>query len=92
VAIRGGTLNRIKIGDRFKVFNMVHTWEGEPCQSRLLRSVPDSNASNEVIIESVGDAVSIARIQTKDSGIIVNPGAMAKVVLLNEPVPKDKKK
>jgi len=92
VAIRGGSLNRIKIGDRFKTLNMIHTWEGEPCESKLLRSVPDQNAINEIIIESVGDAVSIGRVQTKNRDVIVAPGAMVKLVLLNEPIPKDKKK
>lgn len=92
VAIRGGSLNRIKIGDRFKVFNMIHTWEGEPCESKLLRSVPDMNLSNEIVVESVGDAVSIGRVQTRDRGINVDPGAMVKLMMLNQPAPTPKKK
>lgn len=92
VAIRGGSLNRIKMGDRFKVFNMIHTWEGEPCQSKLLRSVPDTNLANEIVVESVGDAVSIGRVQTRDRGIRVEPGAMVKLLLLNQPAPIEKKK
>ncbi len=91
VAIRGGTLNNIKLGDKFFVTNMIHTWEGDPCDSNLLRSVPDPTAKNEVIIESVGDTVSIGRVQNTDSGVLVEPGAMVKVELLNEPAPKKKK-
>lgn len=92
VAIRGGSLNHIKIGDRFKIFNMIHTWEGQPCESKLLRSVPDMNLVNEIVVESVGDAVSIGRVQTKGSGINVEPGAMVKLMLLNQPIPTQKKK
>jgi len=90
VAIRGGSLNRIKIGDHFKIYNMMHSWEGEPCESKLLRSVPDTNTMNEIVIESVGDAVSIGRIQTSESGIKVEPGAMVKLNWMNEPAPAPK--
>lgn len=91
VAIRGGSLNRIKIGDRFHVINMIHTWEGEPCASNLVRSVPNINAINEIIIESVGDTVSVGRVLTKDRSVAVEPGAMVKLVYLNDPPPPSKK-
>lgn len=92
VAIRGGTLNRIKLGDRFTVTNMFHTWEGNPCESNLIRSVPDPSAVNEIVIESVGDTVSIGRVQSKDVRVLADPGAMVKVQMLNEPEPESKKK
>lgn len=91
VAIRGGTLNNIKIGDEFSVANMIHTWEGNPCESNLIRSIADLETKNTIVIESVGDTVSIGRVQksnSDNSGIVVEPGAMVKVEKLNEPKKK----
>jgi hypothetical protein len=87
VAIRGGSLNRIKLGDRFSVTNMIHTWEGEPCASNLIRSIPDPASRAEIVIESVGDAVSVGRVLT-NNGAGLTAGGMVKVTLLNEPKPE----
>lgn len=78
IAVRGGTMNGIKIGDHFNVTNMIHTWDGEPCQSKLLRSIPDVSTTKELIIESVGDAVSVGRFQTNQASEI-QPGAMVRL-------------
>jgi hypothetical protein len=81
VAIRGGRLNQIKVGDRFTVSNMIYTWDDKPCTSKLLRSVPEINNQNEIVIESVGDAVAIGRVQGSHN-VAVEPGALVRTKLL----------
>jgi hypothetical protein len=63
---------------------MIHSWEGEPCQSKLLRSIPDSSSTQEISIETVGDAVAVGRVTT-NNGSAIEPGAMVKLQMLNEP-------
>lgn len=77
IAIRGGRLNRIKEGDVFNVTNMIYSWEGEPCNSNLRRSIPDKGSQRLLTIDTVGDAVAVGHIIKGD--VDIQPGAQVQL-------------
>lgn len=83
VLIVGGQELGIRKGDRFKVYNQVHNWIGEPCgaSSVLNGSTVVSDALNPWIIEveDAGNLMSKARVLNPKENESIGTGALVKI-------------
>lgn len=83
VAILGGKELGLRKGDQLKVFNEVHTWNGEPCgESSVLAGslvVSDVNEPWIVEIEVAGDLMSRAKVLNIKENETMSVGALVQL-------------
>lgn len=91
VLLLGGSELGIKKGDRFKVFNQVHTWIGEPCgESSILNgSVINSSTDDPWIIEveDAGKLMTKARVLNVKDNVSIDTGALVELQQFVQVVP-----
>jgi hypothetical protein len=81
VIIRGGGESLMMVGDSFNIYNMDYLWQGEPCATDLVASIPqtaltDPFATATVLV--VGDNISVLKLTPLKDGA-VQPGALVKI-------------
>ncbi len=90
VVILGGTELGIKAGDQFKVFNQIHTWNGEACgESSILTGstvVSDMQDPWIIQIDDAGTQMSKAHVLNVKDGTSIDLGALVKLHLYKEQV------
>ncbi len=90
VVILGGKELGLKSGDQLKVYNQIHTWNGESCgeSSVLTGSTIVSDTKDPWIIEilDAGDLMSSARVLNIKEDTSIDLGALVKVHMFTEQV------
>lgn len=95
VVIVGGAELGLKKGDRLKVENEIHDWQGEPCgqDSLLIGSTSVTSKPWIIEIEDAGNLMSKAKVLNIDENSSIDVGALVRVdQLYVEPTQTKKKK
>lgn len=95
VVIVGGAELGLKKGDRLKVENEIHDWQGEPCgqDSVLLGSTSVTSNPWIIEVEDAGNLMSKAKVLNIDENSSIDVGALVRIdKLYVEPTTISKKK
>jgi len=92
VFVRAGSLHGLKVGDEFAVYNVEHFWDGTPCKSKYLGSLPTTNKPISILrLENqtdVGEVFArLRRLEDTSNGEIALAGAMVVVHKLVDEAP-----
>ncbi len=83
VLLLGGQELGIKVGDKFKIYNQVHNWIGEPCGASSILGgstiVSDANDPWIVEVEDAGNQMAKARVLNPKENVSINTGALVKL-------------
>lgn len=95
IIIPVGTVAGLRMGDEFKIFNVNHTWENEPCTSRLLSTRKTTESDHPIAIAQVSGLLAnfaTLKISSADPKEPIELGAQVEISNLPFKDKKEKKR